>query len=144
MLGRLALAPCLVPLGHRVPVYNIPPRRHVGWPRVLVFEVVRVLPDVDAHDWVSSLGIRAVLIRGALNSQRSVWTQRKPGPARSKSSGGGRSDLCLEGVERAKRGIDRVSQRSGRLAAGVRPHALPQHRAICVADTVVPDPATVL
>src|SRR3954471_8847293 len=44
-LSLLGVVEPLTPLG---PIHHVPPRRHVVGPAVLVLQVVRVLPHVDA------------------------------------------------------------------------------------------------
>src|SRR5579862_4561456 len=51
------------------PVDHVPPGVDVVRPAILVLQVVRVLPDVDAEDRVLAVHQRTVLVRGALDGQ---------------------------------------------------------------------------
>src|SRR5215211_1073151 len=51
-----------VVLGDRVPVHDVPPRLEVIGPAVLVLQVIRVLPHIDAKDRSIAVHQRTVLI----------------------------------------------------------------------------------
>src|SRR5581483_8393304 len=59
----------LQPPVDRVPVDGVPPGGDIVRALVLVPEVVRVLPDVDAQDGSSTLHDRVVLVREPLDGQ---------------------------------------------------------------------------
>src|SRR5215208_6317361 len=63
---RTSSAQPFVDLG---PVHDVPPGVDVIGPAVLVFQIVGVLPDVDAEDGLFAFHQRAVLVRGALDGQ---------------------------------------------------------------------------
>src|SRR5271166_5641546 len=67
-------------LGHLGPVHDVPPGVDVVRPAVLVVEVVRVLPDVDAEEWRLARGDRAVLIRRCDDGESGAVVH-EPGPA---------------------------------------------------------------
>src|SRR5262249_42748716 len=97
--GQLAVAAVLVALGHGVPIDDVPPGGHVGWPLVVILEVVGVLPDVDAKHWVTPFTVWTILICRALDTQAAIGIQRQPGPTTAKSTSGGGAKLRLEVVE---------------------------------------------
>jgi len=45
-----------------IPVHNIPPSREILRAAILIFQIVRMLPDIIAHDREQTLGNRIVLI----------------------------------------------------------------------------------
>src|SRR5579862_8896262 len=118
------------------PVDDVPPGVDVIGPAVLVLQVVRVLPDIDAEDDVLAVHQRTVLVRRALDGQF-VAAADDPRPAASEASGRGLLQFFLQLVEAAERGIDGVGDCAGRRAAGLRSHDLPEHRMIRVSAAVV-------
>src|ERR1700681_1294553 len=67
------------------PVDDIPPGADVVRPPVLVLQVVRVLPHVEAHDRLLAFHQRIVLIRGAGDRELAPVVDQ-PRPARAESS----------------------------------------------------------
>src|SRR6058998_1375900 len=65
----LSVLPGLQTLVHFRPVDDVPPRVDVVRPAILILQVVRVLPDVDAHDDFLVLHERTILVRAALDRQ---------------------------------------------------------------------------
>src|SRR5690349_1164479 len=130
----LALSESLVNLR---PVDDVPPRVDVVGPAVLILEVVRVFPDVDAEDGLLAVHHRVVLIRRAFDHELAAVVD-DPRPAAAKPSDRGGFELLLELVEAAERAVERVGDRPRRSAAGFRRHDLPEHRMIQMAAAVVP------
>src|SRR5882757_375627 len=104
--GRKATVPPLLPPAFRgskssqslvdlSPVHDVPPGGDVIGPAVLVFQVVRVLPDVDAEDGLLALHQRAVLIRGAFDHELAALIDH-PGPATAEAADAGFRQLFLE------------------------------------------------
>src|SRR5450759_2327262 len=91
---------CISPqsLVHFRPVHDVPPRRDVIGPAVLILQVVRMLPDVDAEDDLLAFHQRTVLVRGALDDELAALIDH-PGPAAAEASGAGLADSLLERVE---------------------------------------------
>src|SRR6185436_1607052 len=126
----------LQPLVDLRPVDDIPPRVDVVGPAILILEVVRVLPDVDAEDGLLAVHHRVVLVRRALDDELAAVVDH-PRPPAAEPSDRGRLQLLLQLVEAAERAVDRVGNRARRRAAGVRPHDLPEHRVVQMAAAVV-------
>src|SRR4051794_30893631 len=91
----------LEPLVHRVPVDDVPPCGQVVGAAVLVLQVVRVLPHVDAEDRLLAFHQRAVLVGGALDHQLPAGVDQ-PRPAAAEALGAGVVHLRLELVEVAE------------------------------------------
>ena len=128
--GRVALV-------RRVPVDDVPERRNVVGTAILVVQVVRVLPDVEADDGRAALHQRGVLVGHRLDAERAVGGEAQPGPAAAEARGGRLGELLLEAVEAAERGRDLVAQRAGRRAALAGAHDGPKKRVVRVAAAVV-------
>src|SRR5712691_8101950 len=93
----------------RRPVQRVEPCRDIVGSLVLVFQVVRVLPHVDAQDRGEPLHERAVLVRIALDRHLSVLVSQQPGPAAAELAGPGLSELLFERVVAPKGALDRVA-----------------------------------
>src|SRR5215210_6059918 len=85
----------------RVPVDDVPPRADVIGPAVLVLEVIRVLPHVEAEDRLLAFHQRTVLVRRALDDQLAACVDQ-PGPAAAEAGHASLRELLLEAVERAE------------------------------------------
>jgi len=104
-----------------VPVDDLHESGDVFGAAVLVFEVVGVLPDVDAEDGGVAEREGAVLVRRGLDGEGSGGVAGEPGPAAAEDAGTGFGEGGLEGGERAESGVDVFGEfgfRSG--AAGFR------------------------
>src|SRR5262249_50199161 len=86
-------------LGDRVPVDDVPPRIDVVGALVLVLQVIRVLPDIDAEDRRLALHVGAVLVGARLDGQLAGGIADQPGPAAAEAAQGGFLDLGLEVIE---------------------------------------------
>src|SRR3984893_12604164 len=131
-----------LPLGRRqalvdgVPVDRVPPGGHVVGTPVLVLEVVRVLPDVDAQDRHPALRYRVVLVREALDHQLAAG-QVGPAPAAAELADARLAGSVLVGGEVTERRVDGVRDRPGRLTTPVRGHDGPEDRVVQVPAAVV-------
>src|SRR5829696_18882 len=132
-----------VPLRDLAPVDDVPPRVDVVGALVLVLQVVRVLPDVDADQRRLAGRERRVLVRRADDRQPAAVVDQ-PGPAGAELVDAGLLDLRLEVVERAEGGVDRLAQGAVGLTAAVGAHRLPEQRVVVVAAAVVADGAALL
>src|SRR5205807_1447441 len=90
------------PLLHFVPVHYVPPRVDVIRAAVLVLEVVRVLPHVEAHYRGLALHQRAVLIGGRDDVELARFVLDQPRPARAEACGSGGGKFLLELIEPAE------------------------------------------
>src|SRR6266498_3176402 len=118
------------------PVDHVPPRGEIVRPAVLVLQVVRVLPDIDAEDRFLALHQRAVLVRAALDHELSTLIDH-PGPAAAEAADARFVHLFLEGVEAGERAGNGIGNRAGRRAAGFRAHDLPEHRVVDMPAAVI-------
>src|SRR5579883_1275104 len=85
-----------------VPVHHVPPGRNVFGPAVLIFQIVRVLPDVEAQHRLLALHNRAVLVSGRNNLELPAAIFHQPRPARAEASGRSRVELLFESFEAAE------------------------------------------
>nr|POE56200.1 hypothetical protein CFP56_69153 [Quercus suber] len=134
----------LEPLGRLIPVDDAPVGLDVIWTAVLEFEVVGVLPDVQADDGEAGGGgaddalghQRTVLVARGDDLQATILLDQ-PGPARAKDLGGGGLELRAEGVDGAEGLLDSVLERTGQGGAGLE--VLPEEGVVGVAASVVTD-----
>src|SRR4051794_8446737 len=90
-----ALGDSLVALGDLGPVHGVEPGVDVVGPLVLILQVVRVLPHVDADQRRLALGDRVVLV-GAADDGEAGAVVHEPGPARAELVDPGLLHLRLE------------------------------------------------
>src|SRR5690348_16202625 len=111
---------------HLGPVDHVPPGLHVVGPAVLVLEVVRVLPDIQAEDR-GRLPVhdRVVLVRRADDRELAAVVDQ-PGPAGTEAGAAGRVELLLELLEVAEGLVDRLGELAARCAAALGRHDLPE------------------
>ncbi len=126
------------PRFRRLPVDDVPPGADVLRPPVLILQIVCVLPDIEPDDGNLAFHKRAILI-GSGKYVQFPAVLYKPGPTRPEPCGSRRIELFLQGCEAAERAVDRRSQVTRRVSAGVRPNDSPEHRVIVVPAPVVPD-----
>src|SRR5262245_59397437 len=100
-------------LGDGVPVDHLPPRIDIVGPLVLVAQIVRMLPDIDAEDGRLPGHERRVLVGRAGDGQLAA-VENQPGPAAAEAPQGRLLDLGLEVVEAAERRIDGLAQSARR------------------------------
>src|ERR1041385_4332260 len=121
------------------PIHDVPPRRDVIGPAVLVFQVVCVLPDVHAEDRDLLVHERAVLVGPAADFELAV-RDGQPSPAAAELAGCGGGELLLEFREVAEGLPNAVRERAARLAtaafAGGR-HDGPEQRVVVMAAGIV-------
>src|SRR5207249_10193305 len=106
----------LEPLSHFSPVDDVPPRRHIVRPPVLVLEVVRVLPHIEPEDGNLAVHERAVLVRRAEQLELAA-REREPRPAAAEAARGGARQLLFELGEVPESLLDRIGERAARLSA---------------------------
>src|SRR5437867_8256521 len=82
-------------LSHKVPVDHIEPGSDIIGPLVLVFEIIRVLPNIDAQQRMLALAQRRVLVRRRFNFQFPAFPYQ-PGPAAPKNFRGGFREFILK------------------------------------------------
>ena len=144
-IERLFAAGGRVELSDLCPVHHVPERGDIVRTAILILEVVGVFPHVEAKDR-RALGTRnrlahhwIVLVRGRSDLELAM-IHDEPSPARAKATSGCGGELLFEGVEAAKGGVDRCTERTGgrSTAAHVgRCHERPKERVIDVATDVV-------
>ena len=105
-------------LSDRRPVDDVPERRDIIGPAVLVLQIVRVFPNVEAEDR-RACRPSAGCPDSACSRSTSLpsFAADEPGPAGAESAAPALANCFLEIVEAAERALDGVGQRAGRLAA---------------------------
>src|SRR5438132_2844448 len=99
----------LVALGDRLPVQGVEPGRDVVRALVLVLQVVRVLPHVDAQDRGHAVHEWAVLVGVALDRELAALVSEQPGPAAAELADSRLLQLLLERVVGPEGAVDRVA-----------------------------------
>src|SRR5437870_1195141 len=79
-----SLLPQVEPLLDFLPVHDVPPGGQIIRAAVLILQVIRVLPDIDTHDWGFAFHHRAVLIGGGIDVEFTTGFDQ-PRPARSEA-----------------------------------------------------------
>src|SRR5690606_11500037 len=121
-----------------VPVDNVPEGRDVVRTTVLVVQVVRMLPDIEADDgfaFETRDGLahqRAVLVGRGSDGELLVTGDDEPRPAGAEAGRGSLGKLLLEGVERSEGRVDRLGELALRGAALARTEDLPEKGVIAV------------
>src|SRR6186713_2404564 len=103
---------CLQSFVHLGPVHDAPPRADVVGPAVLILQVVRVLPDVDAEHGGLAFHQRVVLVRRAGDRELAPVLEQ-PHPAAAEAARPGLAPLLLERVEAAEGTGDGVGDLAG-------------------------------
>src|SRR5690606_8201206 len=123
------------------PVDHLEERGDVVRAAVLVLQVVRVLPHVQAQDRgvarADVLHQRVVLVGGVLHGHLAVGIHGQPGPAAAEAALGGLGELLLELVVAAQLARDALGNLALGLAAAVGRHHRPEQRVVGVAAAVV-------
>src|SRR5207244_13127824 len=91
-------------LRYRVPVHHVPPGLNVICPAILIFQVVGVLPHIEAEDRPVAIHQRAVLIRRRNNLELAVFVFDQPCPAAAETACARRGKFFPEVIEAAERG----------------------------------------
>src|SRR6267143_3056479 len=126
--------------GYFVPIDNIPEGSEVFGPAVLILQIIRVFPHVDAEDR-NSLHIGEVhhwiiLIGRGSDCKLSVLLD-EPGPARSESVHTGPGELLLKLFERSEIPGDGRRQVAGGCPSPFRFHPIPEQRVIVMSPPVI-------
>src|SRR5882672_271434 len=124
---------------NRVPVERVEPGRDVVRPLVLVLQVVRVLPHVDAHDRRHPFHEGAVLVRIRLDGQLAVLVGDQPRPTTAELAHTGLRELLLERVVAPERAFQSVADSAAGVAAAAGTHDAPEDGVVRVPAGVVPD-----
>src|SRR5581483_2351616 len=86
-----------------VPVDNVPPGRNVVGAPVLVFQIIRMLPDIEAQNRLLAFHERTVLIWSGDDFKTAV-AFHEPCPAGTESAGGRRGEFFFEAFKSAETG----------------------------------------
>src|SRR5699024_10657811 len=105
---------------------------------VLVLQVVRVLPDVDADHRYLAIGERAVLVRGTNDLQLAV-IDNEPSPAGAELASCRLLELFLHLVDRAEGLVDRLGEVAGWRIGATGGHQHPEEAVVGMATTIVAD-----
>ena len=93
-----------------LPVYQSPPAVQIGFPPVLVVQIIGVFPDVDTEDRPQPAGEGRLLIGGGKDADSPIRTGGKPGPARSELAEGGLGKDIAEPLKRPITPVDCLRQ----------------------------------
>ena len=90
-----------IPLGYEVPVHDVPPRGDIVGALVLVFEVVGVLPDIEAEQRRAfttgdSLAHDGVVLIGGGDDLQLALVERQPRPTAAEPARGGFAKILFE------------------------------------------------
>src|SRR5713226_3121546 len=99
---------CIVKFGGFVPIDDVPPGFDVITAQILIFQIVRVFPNVQTQDGLATTSeqVRRVLIRRGVDGQFSI-SYHQPSPARTKAAQSGSRKFILKSGQRPKRRVDR-------------------------------------
>src|SRR5205823_1755670 len=123
-------------------VHDVPPCLELVRALVLVFEIIRVLPNVAADNrlaFATGDGFsheRIVLVRGR-NDLQFAAVGNKPRPAAAETTDARCVEFALKVCERTERGLDVVAEFARRRAPGFWRHELPEERVVPMAAGVV-------
>src|SRR5579884_1097358 len=135
-LALLAPLRITIPLRDGRPVDDVPPGFDVIGALVLVFQVIRVFPNIDAENRHLVIHVGAVLVSGADDCQLAAL-RYQPAPAAAEAARGRFLVLGFEGVEVAESLLDIIRQGPARLTATALGHNLPEHAVVGVATPIV-------
>lgn len=124
-----------------LPVDNLPHVREVLWPRVLVINVVSVLPDVHVEDWDdvrTSINDEVLVVRGAIVELTRAAVKGEPSPATSLNASSAHVEDLDELVLGAPSLHDSVEERStlGEVAVSDWAKRLPEELVVEVTTTI--------
>src|SRR6266853_3494302 len=94
--------PTSVIVRDRVPIHHVPPSLEVIGTTVLVFEIVGVLPHVDAQDRRVAIHQRTILVWRRNNFELSVLILDEPRPAAAEPAHAGGGKFFLEIIKAAE------------------------------------------
>src|SRR3989442_15972822 len=118
---------CIVEFGGFVPIDHVPPGLDVITAQVLILQVVRVFPDVQPQNGLTTTGeqIWSVLIRSGVDGQFPV-SDDQPSPSGTKAAQASGRELFLKSSQRPKRRVDRRRKISLGLSATTLFHQRPE------------------
>src|SRR4051812_7680871 len=104
--ANVGLSGVLVELQHVVPIDQVVDEcLEIFRPGIAVVDVIGMLPDIDAEDWLGAVDQRVLAVR-RLGERELAVLDRKPGPARAELGGAGGNEIRLELVVATEIGID--------------------------------------
>jgi hypothetical protein len=124
------------------PVHHVPKRLQIIRALVLIFQVIRVFPNIHAEDdfaFHAGDGFaheRVVLVRRRDYLQFAA-VRDEPRPAAAETSDARRLELRLKIRERPERAVDRVAELARRRAAGLGRENFPEERMVPMTAAVV-------
>src|SRR5580700_9914329 len=124
-----------------VPVDRAPPCGQVFRTRVVVFQIVGVLPHVVAEDGIVALADGIILIRRRHDMHFAAGLAGEPDPSAAELLDSGIVEFGLEIFEVAESFLDRIGNGAARVASAFGLHDLPEHGVVDVATSVVADGA---
>ena len=107
-----------VVFGNFVPIDDVPESLQVISALVLVFQIIRVLPNVASENRFVSFHERIVLVGSFRDLELAGLVDNQPRPSAAELPDTCRLEFLLESIEAAKGGIDFLSQFAGRSATG--------------------------
>src|SRR5262245_44150674 len=125
-----------VTFGDEVPIDDIEPGGDVFGTAILIFEVIGVLPDIQAEQGLKAVAQRSILVGSGLNAQFFA-VDDEPGPAAAEDFGGGISEFFFEAGKVAKAFIDSLGEFAFGFAAAAFLHHLPKKRVVVMAAALV-------
>ena len=128
-------------LRDEVPVHQVPERFDEFRTSIAVIDVIGVLPNVTGQQRLVACSHRVAGTDGARQTEAAVGLLDQPRPAGAEGTDSGLGELFLELVEGAEGRVDGISQRTSRLAAGVRRQAIPEEGVVPDLSGVVEDAA---
>src|SRR5262245_4813877 len=119
------------------PIDHVPPGVHVIGALILVAQVVRMLPDVDAENRRHAVHERRVLVRRLDRDQLAVAAQSQPLPAAAELPERVFLNLGFERVEPAECGLDGVAEGARWFTATIRGHDFPKQRVVGMPAAII-------
>lgn len=99
-----------VPCFDFFPVDDVPDGVEIIGAAVLIFQIIRVFPNVYTKDGGLSFRQRIVLIGGAGDGEFAVFADDEPCPTGTETGKTRGFELCFEFVKAAERGVDGICQ----------------------------------
>src|SRR5436305_796698 len=98
-----------------------------------------MFPYVIAQHGIITVCKWAILVGCGGDGKIAAPIQDEPDPTGAEALGTSVVESCLKGIERAKFSVNRGCQVTGRCAAAVRLHDLPEHGMVGMTTTIVAD-----
>ena len=114
----------LQPVGHNLPVDDLPNGLHMVGATIEIVDVVGMFPHVDAQQRRLIIAQRIAGIALFANDQTAILLLSQPCPSRAKERESGLCELLFKGVEAAKIAINQFEQRARGLIVGLGRHEL--------------------